>query len=290
MKILNASFPLSSADNVRFNSGPEVNVVFLGRLRKYAEDILHRNLILTVGYRSTEKQAELYQKYVDGVSPTVAAKPGTSWHEFCMAVDVDGASSAWPEIYSDYQKPVGQQRMNQYGLCIPMNITASTHEWWHIQPIETSPGPASVDRCWFPDTDDYCNSQSGYRTLKLVPSCFMKGSDVRVMQDALAIKADGVFGNDTLNALIAFQSANGLAADGVCGSATWKILLTPPVEIDWQEECKKKDEEILALESELASLESELSKTKDALVVAEATATQKQGAIDAYNKALAELK
>ena len=38
-------------------------------------------------------------------------------------------------------------------------------------------------------------------------------------------EADGVFGQNTLNAVIAFQTAKGLIADGVVGRLTWAALL-----------------------------------------------------------------
>ena len=38
-------------------------------------------------------------------------------------------------------------------------------------------------------------------------------------------EADGVFGQNTLNAVIAFQTAKGLTADGVVGAQTWEALL-----------------------------------------------------------------
>ena len=39
--------------------------------------------------------------------------------------------------------------------------------------------------------------------------------------------ADGKFGRNTKSGLIAFQIANGLAADGICGPATWEALDQP---------------------------------------------------------------
>ena len=38
-------------------------------------------------------------------------------------------------------------------------------------------------------------------------------------------EADGVFGQNTLNAVKAFQTAKGLTADGVVGAQTWGALL-----------------------------------------------------------------
>ncbi len=56
------------------------------------------------------------------------------------------------------------------------------------------------------------------------------GPDVRVVQSLLnrigynAGTVDGIFGNQTYQAIIAFQRNNGLIADGIIGSVTWKIL------------------------------------------------------------------
>jgi peptidoglycan hydrolase-like protein with peptidoglycan-binding domain len=66
------------------------------------------------------------------------------------------------------------------------------------------------------------------------------GEDVVRIQKALKEKgflkgdADGDFGGKTEAAVMAFQSKNGLEADGVVGPGTWKVLFdegTPKVEM-----------------------------------------------------------
>lgn len=46
------------------------------------------------------------------------------------------------------------------------------------------------------------------------------GDNVKALQQALGISADGIFGSQTKAAVIAFQKANGLTADGIVGPAT----------------------------------------------------------------------
>ncbi|WP_216362193.1 peptidoglycan-binding domain-containing protein [Vibrio parahaemolyticus] len=53
-----------------------------------------------------------------------------------------------------------------------------------------------------------------------------RGADVCELQLALGVSADGVFGNGTKTALEAFQQANQLTPDGICGSSTWDAIDT----------------------------------------------------------------
>lgn len=60
-----------------------------------------------------------------------------------------------------------------------------------------------------------------------------RGGEVKALQRLLtgsgygigSYGVDGVFGNDTVTAVKAFQKANGLTADGVVGQKTWSKLL-----------------------------------------------------------------
>jgi peptidoglycan hydrolase-like protein with peptidoglycan-binding domain len=53
----------------------------------------------------------------------------------------------------------------------------------------------------------------------------MRGEGVKVMQEALGIGADGIFGPGTERALKTWQHENDLTADGICGPATFSKLL-----------------------------------------------------------------
>lgn len=53
-----------------------------------------------------------------------------------------------------------------------------------------------------------------------------KGDDVKTLQNCLGLKADGIFGTLTENAVKAFQKANNMVSDGIVGPKTWGKLLS----------------------------------------------------------------
>lgn len=67
----------------------------------------------------------------------------------------------------------------------------------------------------------------GYRTIRKGK----QGRDVKELQEILnelgfnCGKADGIFGNMTKNAVMAFQAANGLEVDGICGPKTVQKII-----------------------------------------------------------------
>lgn len=76
------------------------------------------------------------------------------------------------------------------------------------------------NRCFY---CGYITSLSNYvftKTLKYGS----KGIDVRKLQEKLGIKIDGIFGNQTKNAVIKFQLTNHLVGDGIVGKLTNAIL------------------------------------------------------------------
>lgn len=58
----------------------------------------------------------------------------------------------------------------------------------------------------------------------------VKAAQIMLYKLGYGISTDGVFGNNTYNAVVSFQKKYGLSADGIIGSATWDKLgrLTDP--------------------------------------------------------------
>lgn len=50
------------------------------------------------------------------------------------------------------------------------------------------------------------------------------GKEVRILQNLLGIDADGIFGNNTRNAVLTFQAKYALDTDGIVGAKTWAML------------------------------------------------------------------
>jgi hypothetical protein len=81
------------------------------------------------------------------------------------------------------------------------------------------------------------------QALLLLPSCTplptlrvgARGGSVTLLQQRLADlrydigAVDGVFGDSTLHAVVAFQKVNGLPRDGIVGATTWSALERPRI-------------------------------------------------------------
>ena len=63
-----------------------------------------------------------------------------------------------------------------------------------------------------------------YPCLSRELSTTVTGPDVKLLQSILKIKADGIFGQQTRAAVVAFQRAHHLVPDGIVGPLTWKTF------------------------------------------------------------------
>ena len=78
-----------------------------------------KNILITSGYRSIEKQAELY----NSMPPGMAAKPGSSLHNFGWAMDINTTNA---------NELASMGLLDKYGFHRP--LLASKGETWHIEP------------------------------------------------------------------------------------------------------------------------------------------------------------
>jgi hypothetical protein len=98
---------------------------------------------------------------------------------------------------------------------------AASGLWRYIEPVSESPTWVHMDRRQIPPACSF-----GYPSLRMGS----RSTYVLILQDDLNTLGyvtgglDGVFGNATYNAVVNYQRARRLAADGVVGCATWTAL------------------------------------------------------------------
>jgi Putative peptidoglycan binding domain/D-alanyl-D-alanine carboxypeptidase len=199
----------------------EISLVFLWRLAAFCRDY-HVKSVSTIGYRSTERQKRLYDLYVAGKG-NVAARPGTSWHEFHLAVDLrEAAEGGWFKRFSeDFIMPYisTNQGINKYGLIAPLNRYEKPKaqvEWWHWQPIETY--AYTGDRSKFLQPDD---AIAGHPKTISIGST---GPWVSELLFLLTHSSSGKFDEYLVAKVKEFQTKKGLVADGIVGPKTWVAL------------------------------------------------------------------
>ena len=68
---------------------------------------------------------------------------------------------------------------------------------------------------------------AGSKTLSACPTLRIgaRGNITKLMQQKVGVSADGIFGNNTKQAVINYQKSKGLVADGIVGRNTWRKLL-----------------------------------------------------------------
>ena len=103
--------------------------------------------------------------------------------------------------------------------------------------VEPAVEPVTIINSWIAELQAECNRQgfssqtvdgiAGPNTLAGCPTIRegAQGNITKLLQEKLGVNADGDFGPLTKQAVINFQYANGLVADGVVGVKTWAKLL-----------------------------------------------------------------
>jgi hypothetical protein len=161
-------------------------------------------------YRSFAEQQYFWNLYTSGKG-ALAARPGTSNHGVGLAVDVPtqrmrqiidaiGAKYGWAKKWSD-----------------------APSEWWHLRYRSgvwsgRDPGPKGAT-----PAKPKPPAKPKYPGHLVKPG--NRGSNVKLVQQKLGVKpADSVFGPATKAAVVKFQRAHKLPADGIVGPKTWQVL------------------------------------------------------------------
>lgn len=108
------------------------------------------------------------------------------------------------------------------------NVANNLGVWVYVEPINMTPSWVHFDKRY-----GRAACSAGYPIVRNGS----RGVYVLILQDALNALGystqtlDGVFGNNTRNALISYQRNNGLSADGVAGCGTWTRIVSEVVGI-----------------------------------------------------------
>lgn len=251
---------------LRFDNDSEADIDpgFRGRLAAYARDVLKRPLVFASGYRTLAEQQALYDAYLDGRG-NVAAKPGTSWHEFHEAVDIRGASAVWPEIMADFARAPAQQAMAAFGICVPMWSGASTKEWWHLQPIETI-GYAG-DKAEFRLEDDMLKQGDNSPAVLAWQNALVAAGFPLVTSTGAIAAPNSNFGPATLSATNKFKASVGLPQDGVVDEPTQAKMLDT-LRAKWSAEVHACEALQAAQAAQLTTIRSDLDTCKARIIAA----------------------
>ena len=110
------------------------------------------------------------------------------------------------------------QNLSYSGRLAMRNLAASSGIWNYVEPISSTPTWVHFDER---------TTVAGYPIIRFGD----KSNYVCTAQDALNVLGyntgglDGIFGSNTRNAVLTFQSRNGLSADGILGPLTWSRLM-----------------------------------------------------------------
>ncbi len=134
----------------------------------------------------------------------------------------EGGHGQTSQHYAGVSFDVGQRLSSTQRREI-YNLARSLGVWGYVEPISMTPTWIHFDRRYGKPA---CGGSSGYPTLRTGS----RNTYVLILQDALNALGystktlDGIFGNNTQQALKSYQSRNGLTADGICGCNTWKKI------------------------------------------------------------------
>jgi hypothetical protein len=197
----------------------------------YARDVLKRPWIIISGHRTYDEQVVLYKLWLEGKG-NPAAVPGTSGHEFHIAADTHGPGTNWPELMADYKLSPLKQLLAKYGLYISnwLGASGTTHEWWHVQPIERFGYTGAQAAFLLPDDrineeDEMLKKGDKGPAVGAWQRALLELGYKMVGADGKEYGADDNFGTASVNGTNKFKADNSLPQDGIVDLATWSKML-----------------------------------------------------------------
>lgn len=141
----------------------------------------------------------------------------------------EGGHGQQSQHYAGVSFDVGQ-RLSSAERVRLHTIASNLGVWGYVEPLRLTPTWVHFDRRYFGAA---CGGTAGFPLLRTGN----RSTYVLVLQDALnalgytTYTLDGIFGANTRNALMQYQSSNGLRADGICGCTTWRKIVSMVVGI-----------------------------------------------------------
>ncbi len=121
------------------------------------------------------------------------------------------------------------------GVSLPDYFNASKNDWYHarqvINRLDKAQHIADLGKQFWAAISYEGTGQLEQAPFRTVLRVGSSGEDVRFMQRYLGLVTDGSFGPMTDDVVRAFQSDQGLTADGVVGLRTWEKLLASQIEV-----------------------------------------------------------
>lgn len=220
---------LISKANRKLND-PGLHADVANKTRDVIKKLAKQGIYICVaqGYRSSADQDALYALGRTKAGKIVTnAKGGQSNHNFGVAVDLclysaDGRTVSW-SVNGPFTKVVAAMKVEGFKWG---GDWRSFKDYPHFELYDAAGGEKvtiavkkSVSKKAAP-----VKKQTSIVKFPGILKQGSKGKDVQRVQNAIGLKADGVYGPKTAAAVRAYQKRHGLVADGIVGEKTWKVM------------------------------------------------------------------